>query len=70
MSVRDAVISWGDLGWPTEPGVYTLDGVGEVHVAQIDIDQAETMSGNPLVEIFDTSTFGSQVTTSSRILCA
>ena len=37
------VIRWGELGRPTEPGTYTVRGVGRVIVTRADINEAAQM---------------------------
>jgi hypothetical protein len=54
-------IQWTDLGNPTQPGTYTVRGVGEVTVTQEDIDEAARLGGTPQVEILETTTFGHNV---------
>lgn len=54
-------INWTDLGNPTEPGTYTVRGVGEVTVEQEDIDEAERLGGTPQIELVDATTFGHRV---------
>jgi predicted nucleotide-binding protein len=55
------LISWQELGTPTQPGTYTVAGVGEVTVEQEDIEDARELGGNPLVELLDSTTLGHRV---------
>src|SRR5437870_3119737 len=54
-------VSWKDLGSPTKPGVYAVPGVGEVNVTAGDIEDAQAVGGNPLVELHDSTTYGHRI---------
>ncbi len=52
---------WKELGQVDAPKKYRLNGVGMVDVTQQDIDDAEQLGGNILMELIDVSTAATRI---------
>jgi len=48
-------IAWEELGDVTEPGTYTIDGVGEVTVCEVDLTNLVRFGRDSFIELVDSS---------------
>lgn len=54
-------VRWSQLPKITEPRVYRVPGIGDVEVKAEDIQSANSIGGDPWVELCECTTFGHNV---------